>query len=165
MEIPDSLLCLFSAEVEEQHDSYIIEIPKHEITNGEIQSGESYRTAILSNSTNTTKSETKKPETTNENTKTTTTATKRVSPSKSDDTGETKSTGKQENSGPPVSEGEIREVDIDDIGEQGDGITRVERGFVVIVPETEKGERVTVEITDVQPNVAFGKVKERQTHF
>jgi predicted RNA-binding protein with TRAM domain len=155
MEIPDNLLCLFSAEVEEQHDSYVIEIPKHEITNGEIQSGESYRTAILSNSTNTKTA----------NTKTDTSTKEHVSASKASEADETEPTGRQENSGPPVAEGEIREVDIDDIGEQGDGITRVERGFVVIVPETEKGERVTVEITDVQPNVAFGKVKERQTHF
>lgn len=66
---------------------------------------------------------------------------------------------------PPVEEGEIREVDIEDIGEQGDGIARVERGYVVIVPETDKGERVTVEITDVQQNVAFAEVEERQTHF
>lgn len=66
---------------------------------------------------------------------------------------------------PPVDEGEIREVDIEDIGEQGDGIARVERGYVVIVPDTDKGERVTVEITDVQQNVAFAEVEERQTHF
>lgn len=146
MEIPDNLLCLFSAKVEEQHGSYVIEIPKHEITNGEIQSGEMYRTAILSNSTSDEVEE-------------------RLSPSKTDDKEETEPTRSRDTSGPPVDEGEILEVDIDDIGEQGDGITRVERGFVVIVPETEKGERVTIEITDVQPNVAFGEVKERQTHF
>lgn len=152
MEIPDNLLCLFSAEVEEQNDSYVIEIPKHEITNGDIQSGEAYRTAILSTTTNT---------------QTDTAVEENFSASETDDKDETETepTRKRNNSGPPVSEGEIREVDIDDIGEQGDGITRVERGFVVIVPETEKGERVTVEITDVQPNVAFAEVQERQTHF
>ena len=40
---------------------------------------------------------------------------------------------------PPVSEGETRIVEIEDLGEQGDGITRVERGFVVIVPDIKPG--------------------------
>lgn len=168
MEIPDNLLCLFSANVEERRGSYVIEIPKHEVTNGEVRSGEVYRTAILSAKTDTQMS---------------TEVEKRVSPSQAGDESddgrnakpddgrnaepddEPKQTPNRDASGPPVTEGEIREVDIDDIGEQGDGITRVERGFVVIVPETEQGERVTIEITDVQPNVAFGEVKERQTHF
>jgi len=34
---------------------------------------------------------------------------------------------------PPVEAGETRTVEIEDVGDQGDGITRVERGFVVIV--------------------------------
>lgn len=145
MEIPDNLFCLFSAEVEEQDDAYSIKIPKHEITTGEIQPGEVYRTAILATNTETGNEEcSSTPET-----KVTETEVERT----------------RDHSEPPVDEGEVREVDIDDIGDQGDGITRVERGFVVIVPETEQGERVTVEITDVQPNVAFAEVKERQTHF
>jgi predicted RNA-binding protein with TRAM domain len=78
---------------------------------------------------------------------------------------ETGTKPEQDTSGPPVDEGEIREVDIENIGEQGDGIARVARGYVIIVPETEKGERVTIEITEVQQNVAFGEVKERQTHL
>jgi predicted RNA-binding protein with TRAM domain len=65
----------------------------------------------------------------------------------------------------PVEEGEERTVEIEDIGEQGDGITRVERGFVVIVPDTEQGERVTVEITDVRENVAFAEVVERRSYY
>jgi len=66
---------------------------------------------------------------------------------------------------PPVAEGEQRTVEIEDIGEQGDGITRVERGFVVIVPDTEQGERVTIEITDVRENVAFADVIERVDYY
>lgn len=62
---------------------------------------------------------------------------------------------------PPVHEGESRVVEIEDLGEQGDGITRVERGFVVIVPDTEPGEKVEIEITDVRENLAFGEVVER----
>lgn len=146
MEISDNLLCLFSAQVEEQRDSYVIEIPKQEITKGEIQSNEVYRTAMLSTSTDAKAQE---------HSTATETETEK----------ETETKGERDTSGPPVDEGELREVDIEDIGEQGDGITRVEHGYVVIIPDTEKGERVTVEITEVQPNVAFGEVKERQTHF
>ena len=61
---------------------------------------------------------------------------------------------------PPVEEGEIRYVEIEDLGKQGDGIARVERGYVIIVPETEVGERVKVEITEVKPNFALGEVIE-----
>ncbi|TYT61690.1 TRAM domain-containing protein [Natrialba swarupiae] len=66
---------------------------------------------------------------------------------------------------PPVEEGENRTVDIEGIGEQGDGIARVERGYVIIVPETEKGERVTIEITDVKETVGFGEVVEREDYY
>lgn len=133
MQIPDNLLCLFSAGVREQRDSYIIEIPDSEITIGDLQEGEVYRVALL----------------------------------------ETKSTP-DENSAqrrevdspePPVEEGETRTVDIEGIGEQGDGIARVERGYVIIVPDTEKGERVTIEITDVKETVAFADVLEREDYY
>jgi predicted RNA-binding protein with TRAM domain len=143
MEISDDLLCLFSAEVEERGDSYVVEVPKREITTGTLRSGEVYRTAMVTAPSESEPEEAEQAE-----------------------KGETSNANQERDaSGPPVEEGDIREVDIEDIGEQGDGITRVERGFVIIVPETEKGERVTIEITDVKQNVAFGAVKERQTHF
>nr|WP_306060202.1 TRAM domain-containing protein [Natronococcus sp. AD5] len=39
-------------------------------------------------------------------------------------------------------------------------MARVERGHVVIVPETEIGDRVTIEIKNVQETLAFGEVIE-----
>lgn len=152
MEISDDLLCLFSAEVKEQDGSYVIEVPKREITTGTLQSGEVYRTAMVSAPT---EAEAQGEAETEEE----------VEAGEEAEARETEPKRERDTSGPPVDEGDIREVDIEDIGEQGDGITRVERGFVIIVPETEKGERVTIEITDVKQNVAFGEVKERQTHF
>lgn len=62
---------------------------------------------------------------------------------------------------PPVEEGDRVELEIENLGEEGDGIARVDRGYVVIVPDTEQGERVTAEITDVKRNVAFAEVVER----
>ena len=64
---------------------------------------------------------------------------------------------------PPVEEGEHRCVEIESIGEQGDGIASVERGYIIIVPETEEQEQVTIEITSVTPRFAFADVVERET--
>jgi predicted RNA-binding protein with TRAM domain len=61
---------------------------------------------------------------------------------------------------PPVEEGEVRYVEIEDIGKQGDGIARVERGYVIIVPGAEVGEQVKVEITEVKSNFAVGEIIE-----
>jgi len=51
---------------------------------------------------------------------------------------------------PPVDEGEIREVTIESVGDQGDGIAKVERGFVVIVPDALLGDKPTVEVEQVR---------------
>jgi predicted RNA-binding protein with TRAM domain len=63
---------------------------------------------------------------------------------------------------PPVKEGERRSIEINDIGEQGDGIASVERGYIVIVPDTEPQERVMVEITSVTSRFAFAEVVGRE---
>lgn len=136
MEISDSLLCLFSAQVERRDESYVIEIPEQELQLGELNEGETYRVTMLSGGD-----------------------TEAVEPESG------ASRRDRDDPTPPVEEGETRIVEVEDIGDQGDGITRVERGFVVIVPETEQGERVTVEITDVRENVAFADVVERHAYY
>ncbi|NGM70399.1 TRAM domain-containing protein [Natronolimnobius sp. AArcel1] len=133
MQIPDTLRCLFSASVTEQRDSYVIEIPKSEITTGNIQEDGVYRVGLFETETTPDEDSTQRPE---------------------EDTLE-----------PPVSEGETRTVDIEGLGEQGDGVARVERGYVIIVPDTEKGERVTIELTDVTETVAFAEVIEREDYY
>ncbi|MFC7009880.1 TRAM domain-containing protein [Halalkalicoccus salilacus] len=136
MNISDDVLCLFSAQIERQNGSYRIEIPERELTLGDLKSGSSYRVAILSSdSAQTTANETRRP------------------------------TQDRGASAPPVEVGDQRTVDIEDIGEQGDGIARVERGYVVVVPETELNERVTIEITKVTETVAFGEVLEREEYY
>lgn len=136
MEIPDQLRCLFSATVEERGGSFVVEVPEQEIQLGDLQDGETYRVALFES----------------------------PSTDEADDT-EREPQPNQGPQTPPVEEGEQRTVEIEDIGEQGDGITRVERGFVVIVPDTEQGERVTVEITDVRQNVAFAEVVKRVSYY
>lgn len=149
MNLSDNLRCVFSARVEEHHDSYIIEVPKQEITHGNLQSGIVYRTALVTTSTDTPTEEPSTP------TETGAADTSSASESESE---LTSPTPKQAHSGPPVREGDIREVEIEAIGDQGDGIARVERGYVIIVPETEKGDQVTIEVITVRENVAFAEV-------
>ncbi|TKR27997.1 TRAM domain-containing protein [Natronomonas salsuginis] len=136
MEISDQLRCVFSAQIEDQGGSYRLEVPEQEILLGDIQPGETYRVAIVS--------------------------------SPSNDSNEDTGTEPERERGPPeppVEQGETRDVEIEDIGDQGDGITRVERGFVVIVPDTEESERVSIEITDVRENVAFAEVVDRLSYY
>lgn len=131
MEISDDLLCLFSAQVSKQDDSYVIEVPSHEVDLGAIQQNDIYRVALLS-------------------------ATKAAKTPETPETTET--TGESQE--PPVEEGDLREVEIEDIGEQGDGLARIEGGYVVIVPNTDIGDHVTVRITEARENVAFADVVE-----
>jgi predicted RNA-binding protein with TRAM domain len=146
MEISDRVHCLFSATVEERDGSYVLEVPKRELEAGEIDPDGTYRVAMLPSSATASSSENREG---------------------NEDSNRGRSTGRRTGSQqkPPVEEGETRTVEIEDIGDQGDGITRVERGFVVIVPDTDQGERVAVEITDVQENVAFGEVTERISYY
>src|SRR3989338_5215367 len=57
----------------------------------------------------------------------------------------------------PVKEGQEYDVTIEGIGEKGDGIAKIE-GFVIIVPGTQKGQKVKVKINAVRGKVFFGEV-------
>ena len=54
--------------------------------------------------------------------------------------------------------GDIRDVTIDSLGDQGDGIAKTDRGYVVIVPGTRPDDEVTIEIEQAKENVAFARV-------
>ena len=130
MEISDQLLCLFNAEVTVTDDQYVVEIPRSEVETGSIDPGEIYRVALIARA-----QQTAEP---------------------TDDEASTPPSEPQ----PPVEQGEIRYVEIEDLGKQGDGIARVERGYVIIVPGAEVGERVKVEISEVKSNFAVGEIIE-----
>ncbi|MFC6733896.1 MULTISPECIES: TRAM domain-containing protein [unclassified Haladaptatus] len=141
MEFIEQFQCLFSAQIENHGESYHIEVPEQELRLGGLEAGKTYRVAIVAEPT---ESEAERHE---------------VEQAKSS----TSSASAQ--SEQPVTEGEERTVEIESLGDQGDGITRVERGFVVIIPDTEQGERVRVKITDVRENVAFAEVVERLSYY
>ncbi len=133
VEISDKLLCLFSTDVSEEEDRYVIEVPRQEIETGDIDPGEVYRVALIS----------------------------RDEAASDGDTAATSqpATAPSEPQ-PPVDVGETRYVEIEDIGKQGDGIARVERGYVIIVPGADVGERVKIEVTEVKSNFAVGEIIE-----
>jgi predicted RNA-binding protein with TRAM domain len=142
MNISDRFRCFYSAKLTERDGSYVLEVPREEIANGNVDTDRTYRVALLS-VTETDESDSDVAE-----------VTAKYDPNEH----------RAETLDPPVSEGDVREVEIESIGDQGDGIARVERGFVVVVPDTQLGERVTIEITGVRENVAFAEVRERQSH-
>ncbi|WP_049898571.1 TRAM domain-containing protein [Halococcus agarilyticus] len=136
MEISDKLLCLFNAEVTaEDDDTYTVEVPRREIDTGSVEAGEVYRVALVSRERTDAESST--------------------ASSGGSRSGSSRPSSEPQ---PPVDIGEMRYVEVEDIGKQGDGIARVERGYVIIVPGAEIGERVKVEVTEVKSNFAVGEI-------
>ena len=133
VQIPDSLRCLFTAEITQRDGSFVIEIPEKEIDGGEITPGEIYRIAMFPEQSQTQERE----------------------HHRSHQQGNSQTSSPQT---PPVSEGETRTVTIETTGDQGDGIARVERGYVVIVPGSIPGDELTVEIEVVKENFAMAEI-------
>jgi predicted RNA-binding protein with TRAM domain len=136
IEISDSLRSVFSAQIEERDGSYIVDVPASEIEYDALAADETYRVAIL-------KSESSRSQKTREE--------------------QPQSAGQEPtptSDGPPVDEGEVRDVTIETTGDQGDGIAKVERGYVVIVPGGQPGDELSVEIEQVKENVAFASIVE-----
>ena len=62
-----------------------------------------------------------------------------------------------ENSAELGNKGEIYDVEIEGIGEKGDGIAKI-KGYVIIVPNVKKGDKVKVKVNAVRGKVSFGEV-------
>src|SRR4030067_900594 len=58
---------------------------------------------------------------------------------------------------PPLVEGKVYELMIQDIGKKGDGIANLDR-YIIYVPGTAKGAIVKVHIEKIAGSVAFGRV-------
>jgi len=134
VQISEKLLCLFSAEIESDGDRFVVEVPRREVETGAIEAGDTYRVALIAGEE----------------------AAATGGREAASGAGEVSADEPQ----PPVEVGETRYVEIEDIGKQGDGIARVERGYVIIVPGAEVGERVKVEVTEVKSNFAVGEIVE-----
>jgi predicted RNA-binding protein with TRAM domain len=135
VEIPDSLRSVFSATLRQRDGEYVVEIPSREITHDAVSPGGTYRVAIFDS-----------PETAEDG---------EQDSKPSERSQRTSQRGPPE---PPVEEGEVRDVTIETVGDQGDGIAKVDRGYVVIVPDAQPGDEPTVKIEQVQENVAFASI-------
>ena len=120
---------------------YRIEVPRSELEEGTITAGETYRVAIVSGTPRSDDAETRQQ------------SDGASSSPESDSDGPTQQS-------PPVEPGDIREVTIESLGDQGDGIAKIDHGYVVIVPETRPDDEVTVEIENARENVAFARVRD-----
>lgn len=179
MEISEDLRCVFSGEVERRNGTYVIEVPEREIELGTLHPDRVYRVAVLGRHEGDVDegdvTETVDPSApdverskggdaveTNRSDHTDPGSNSGVEVERgarsSDGTSDPEGTADPE---PPVDRGDEVTVDIEGIGDQGDGIARVDRGYVIIVPDTEKGERVQIRVTSVKQNVAFAEVVER----
>lgn len=129
MQLDDSLLTVFSATIGERDGTPVIEVPDRELDLGTLSTGDTYRIALLE-----------------------TQGTAEKTPSQN------RQKKPPSESGPPVTEGEQLDVEIEDVGEQGDGVARVGPGYIIFVPETDLGDRVTIEITKTLENFGFAEV-------
>ena len=62
---------------------------------------------------------------------------------------------------PPVRKGQIVDLYIKDISENGDGVGKIEK-FAIFVPGAEQGRMVKVKILEVKKNCAVGKIASKK---
>lgn len=132
VEVPDGLRSLFSATLDDRDGTHVLRVPPSVVEDEEIDSTRTYEVAVLA-----------QPDITGGS------------------SGTSADESRTEEEGPPVAEDDVLDVTIDTVGDQGDGIAKVERGYVLIVPDAEPGDEVTVRIETVRPNVAFASVVDR----
>ena len=135
VEIPDSLRSMFSATVRERGGAYVVEIPSGEIDHDAVTPRATYRVAVFQSSPTTGRTK-----------------------QESEQLDRAQSDHQRRPSQPPVEKDEIRDVTIETVGDEGDGIAKVDRGYVVIVPDAQPGDEPTVKIEQVKQTVAFATV-------
>jgi len=133
MEIDDSLLTLFHAEIASSEGQYTLTVPDREVDLGDISEGGTYRIAVLP-------------------------TTEEVDPEENDIQPRQPTEDEMNESEvgtPPVTEGERVTAQIDTIGDEGDGVAFVEGGYAVFISGAQVGETILAEITDVRDRYAF----------
>lgn len=129
----DKLLGVFYARAVEQDGAIVLTVPEREIKRGTIEQGLLYRVGLLPS----VGMESRRPST------------------------QTNESRRGRDRALPVNEGDILELEIQDIDEKGDGVARTKYGYNVVVPGTEIGDRVTVEVTEVRTSFVFADVVDR----
>ena len=125
------LSCLFSSLVEADDESHFITLPSQELVSLDIDTNTTYRVLFL-------------PKLPGEKTL------------------------PNESLSPPiisppdalVTIGDICEVLVEDIGNEGDGIARIGPGYIIFIPKTDIGHKVKIKINSVTNRCAFAEVIE-----
>lgn len=150
-EVPDRLLTLYSAEIDTTGDEYTITVPKREVKMGDVDPEAALQVGLF-----------------DKEGKSDTDPSPDQEPSKNGRSGSNRRQAEvdrrakeYDNSGPPVEKGEIVEVEIESLGDKGDGIARVDKGYVIIIPDTDVGEQVSARLNKIKENVGFAEVVKR----
>ncbi|MFC5369105.1 TRAM domain-containing protein [Salinirubrum litoreum] len=158
-------LCLFTGRVEKQNGEYVLTIPDQEIELGTLQRGDTYRIGVhpsesVPPATGDRQHEptARRVEETDEDRQPSKPAQRGDTPQTGANAGRSHSPTESHSDQPPVTEGETLEVEIESMGEKGDGLARVGPGYVVFVSDTDVGQQPLVRITAVRENVAFAEV-------
>lgn len=140
-----NMLSVFASAIKEEDEEYYIEVPSNEIKHGPLNEGEDIQVVIREQEGN-------------------------VAVQGQGNQGQRSETGSRNHSRnggrntsqnqQPVSEGDVKRVEIESMGDQGDGIARVDRGYVLIIPDTEIGDDAKVRVTNVNENYADAEVIE-----
>ncbi|GGK80269.1 TRAM domain-containing protein [Haloarcula sebkhae] len=169
MATDSDLHCLFTAPVEEQQDSYVIEIPKQEVELGTLAPETLYRIALFRSAaeapTPQSQSGSQSDPQSSSHSKAESQSSSQSGPHSDSRSGEPSREPEFGPSSPPVAEGETRVVEIENIGDKGDGVARIDGGYVVIVSDADVGERLRVEMDQVRENVAFAEIVERLPYY
>jgi len=122
----DGLQYLFTEEIEEDGDDFIVQLPQSAMETGTLTDGTTVRVGVFD-----------------------------ARPATGAGTPSAVESAPDEGPQPPVESGDLVKVHIESIGEQGDGVATVAGGYVVMVPDTEVGDELVVEITNATPSTGF----------
>jgi predicted RNA-binding protein with TRAM domain len=159
-------LCLFTGRVEARNGEYVVTVPEQEVELGNLEPGESYRIGVYPGVNTSSPTSPESSVTTDRDDGEVQTTQRRAGPQLPRDvtprakTSAPASSPDETSNQPPVTEGETLQLDIEDVGDQGDGLARVGPGYVVFVPDTEIGQQPLVRIETVRENFAFAEVVE-----
>jgi predicted RNA-binding protein with TRAM domain len=161
-------LCLFTGRVDRRDGEYVLRIPEQELDLGTLESDEVYRVGVYpadersdSGRTETQESQVEQSPGTQGPQRTATPAERRTASKTSPTSDRSETAPDSRLDRPPVTEGETLEVEIEGMGEKGDGLAKVGPGYVVFVSDTEIGQQPLVRVTTARENFAFAEVVEQ----
>lgn len=140
-----NMLSVFASAIKEEDGEYYIEVPSNEIEHGPLNEGEDIQVVIQEQEgTVSIQGQGNQHQHSGGGSR-----------NRSRNGGRNTSQNQQ-----PVDVGDVKRVNIESIGDQGDGIARVDRGYVLIIPDTEVGDEAKVRVTNVNENYADAEVVE-----